>query len=922
MTGVGESTLQSSILSFWGKAQSTGEGHVEYHPIAFHSLDVAACLKAILNARPITRARAAALLSVNESDAMQLLITFTALHDIGKFGVAFQAKRPDLWPPVLGRFRPVANSTHTSDGYLLWEQVLAPDLIPRLWPEGAEVLRALAPSVFGHHGRPVVCPEVPAGNVVGVPSIAAAQLCASALVNLLQPYPVAAPASDDVSRLRIASWWVAGLITLADWIGSHEEWFAYELPDPNVDLSGNLQKYWFTTQERARIAVRAAGLVPPQPAPLRSFAELTKIDGKPSPAQVWSSTVPIPNGAVLIILEDVTGSGKTEAAQMLVHRLMSSQRASGAYWAMPTQATANAMYTRQNDAISALFADGSEQLPSIALAHGQARLNRRFRANVLGVSGIPVVSTASDSSDSELSSTAACAAFLADDRRTSLLADIGAGTIDQAILGILPSRFNTLRLFALSEKVLVIDEAHAYDAYVTKELEILLKFHAALGGSAIVLSATLAAVQRARLVEAWMDGVSDSERPSEKNGSEAYPLATVVSGTAGIIEETPLAAAPWSHRKVAVRFVHSEAAVIDEIVRGEQTGATIAWVRNSVGDCMQAARKLRDLGLDPIVFHARFAQCDRQAREREILELFGKQSKGVTSKRVVVATQVIEQSLDISFEMMFSDVAPIDLLIQRAGRLQRHAKVNGRRPTDRAPELVVLAPAMDNDPQKDWLKSLLPATAYVYNNTGVIWKTVNALTRSRCIETPGAPDRAGSVRRLVEDVYGDDEVPANLSMASDNAEGKNRAARATATYGTLVPGDGYTAYAHGWIDDIRVPTRLGKEQTVIRLARVVPNGGLVPWAEGDAEEDPLWKQWALSEVRVPMIYIPREAVADRLFSSTIDSVKQTWGKYEQDIAVLPLVAGEDRFWEGDLTVQKEGRTIRVIYSSRDGLSVG
>lgn len=912
---------QSCVLDFWGKARREPcEGCAEYHPVAFHLLDVAACLKRILEVRPITLSRGARLLGIPAPSALQFLVTFAALHDIGKFGIAFQAKRPDLWPKVLGEFNGAAKSFHTSDGYLLWDQVLAREVIPRLWPEGSEIISDIAPAIFGHHGSPVACPESVVRRVFGAQSIVAARACASALLDLLQPTPISVPSEPNFAHSRAASWWVAGLLTLSDWIGSNDNLFTYQLPDPNADLSTNLWEYWQVAQDRAATAVVQDGLVPPKSSALRSFTDLTNI-GEPTPAQKWASTVSIPGGPVLFVLEDVTGSGKTEAAQMLVHRLMASGHASGAYWAMPTQATANAMYERQGNAIANLF-DGSQgPRPSLALAHGQARLHRAFRASVLGGSGISGDKSDIESADAELPSGVACPAFLADDRRTSLLADIGAGTIDQAVLGVLPSRFNTLRLFALSEKVLVIDEAHAYDAYVTKELETLLKFHAALGGSAIVLSATLSADQRAKLVDAWVDGSSGGGEDAERPSNAAYPLATVVSGVTGSVEETPIDASIRSQRKVAVRFVHTEESVLDEIRQGAEAGATVAWVRNSVGDCMRAAQLLRELGLDPIVFHARFAQCDRQAREREILNLFGKDRKGTDPRGVVVATQVIEQSLDISFDMMFSDVAPIDLLIQRAGRLQRHPELNWRMPLGLKLELVVLAPRMEVDPPEDWLKALLPATAYVYNNTGVIWRTVRALTDAGCIETPGKIGCATSVRRLVEDVYGDDYVPDKLEAATIKSEGNASAARATATYGTLVLGDGYNAYAHGWVDDIRVPTRLGKEQTVVRLAHVMAGGGLAPWADGDTGEDPQWKRWALSEVRVPARYIPGDADADPVFSAAVAAIRQEWGKYEQGVPILPLIMASDGAWAGRLITQQRDRAIQVVYSRGDGLSV-
>jgi CRISPR-associated endonuclease/helicase Cas3 len=706
---------------------------------------------------------------------------------------------------------------------------------------------------------------------------------------------------------------------LADWIGSHEEWFPYTIPDPTVDLATALDSYWMLAKERAAHAVRCAGLYAPPLAQSKSFSSLTGI-AHPSPAQEWAEDVRIPETPTLFILEDVTGSGKTEAAQMLVHRLLCAGKGSGAYWAMPTQATANAMYSRQGDAIAALFADDSSTRPSLALAHGQARLNARFQKSVLNGTVSSAVTDMKDAADSELPSGAACAAFLADDRRTSLLADIGAGTIDQAILGVLPTRFNALRLFALSEKILIIDEAHAYDAYVSRELEVLLQFHSSLGGSAIVLSATLAKSQREGLIHAWLRG-SSQYNPDDVTLSMSYPLATVVARNTNVVEETPLDAAPRVRRSIAVRFVHSANSIIEEILRGQEIGATVAWVRNSVGDCLDAARELREKGLDPIVFHARFAQCDRQAREQEILHLFGPGQNGDGPKKVVIATQVIEQSLDISFEMMFSDVAPIDLLIQRAGRLQRHeARGSGRRRSN--PELVVLAPVMADDPPADWLKGLLPATAYIYGNTGVIWRTVRALVQTGHICSPGTAGEAASIRALIEAVYGNDYTPEHLEPITIKAEGEEKAARATANYSTLVPRDGYNAISAGWVNDVHASTRLGLEKTVIRLAMVQPNGSLAPWACVVGSDDPEWKQWALSEVRISKHFIPPDVMADSEYDGAIAVARKKWGKYEQDIPVLPLEIGADGVAAGEFRSRSnKERVIRVLYTTDDGLSI-
>jgi CRISPR-associated endonuclease/helicase Cas3 len=357
------------------------------------------------------------------------------------------------------------------------------------------------------------------------------------------------------------------------------------------------------------------------------------------------------------------------------------------------------MYTRQADAIDTLYVHGGVEKPSLVLAHGQQKLHHTFRSTVLreetqADDRPPGAVPARDGNDDELDSSVACPAFLADDRRAALLADVGVGTVDQAILGVLPSRFNTMRLVGLCEKVLIVDEAHAYDAYMGVEIQELLRFHAAFGGSAVILSATLSAKQRRSIVEAWADGVAGGGRLVTFGGglvpvSSEYPLATTVSA-AGLHEEK-IETASWSHRSVGVRLVHDIEHAIAHVLDAQARGGAVAWVRNTVDDCLDAAAQLSARGVDVLVFHARFAQGDRQDREAEVMRLFGRKARAEERRgRVLVATQVIEQSLDLDFDAMVSDLAPIDLLVQRAGRLWRHSeKRAAERPSELSMELVV-----------------------------------------------------------------------------------------------------------------------------------------------------------------------------------------------------------------------------------------
>jgi CRISPR-associated endonuclease/helicase Cas3 len=913
-------TSVRDVLSFWGKAQPEEGSRESYHPIAFHQLDVAAVANAMLEARPTSRARAAALLGLGEDEAHRLLVALVALHDLGKFTPYFQSKAPDCWPAALGELtsRWTTACRHTDDGYLLWRDVLAKLLIPRLWPDGEETLGILAPGLFGHHGRPIASgtPDDRRAKWRFVPeSLAAAIRCGELTIDLLLPDAIAA-APPTEERANSASWWIAGFITTADWIGSRVRWFPYggDASFERRDDEGALAQYWDYAKERARAAVRHEGIGSHESSTLRSLRDLTGIESA-SPLQGWAEETPLPAGPILVIVEDATGSGKTEAAQMLVHRLIASGRASGAYWAMPTQATANAMYGRHVGALEKLYSSSGRYRPSLILAHAQSRLHAGFSATVLASSeGVG----RRELSDEEGTSSAACNAFFADDRRAALLADIGIGTIDQAVLGVLPSKFNTMRLFGLSEKVLVVDEAHAYDAYVSVELEQLLRFHSALGGSAIVLSATLSEKQRASIVRAWQEGLNGGARRilaptlESKGGRSAYPLATIVASS-DVVIETPVGVARRSCRKIPVRFVHSVDNALAHLVGAVETGAAVAWVRNTVRDCLAAATMLRARGIEPIVFHARFAQGDRQRREAEVMKLFGKKSTPEQRRgRVLIATQVVEQSLDLDFDALVSDIAPVDLLIQRAGRLWRHKDRDPLRPHV-ARELVVLAPEIDASPPTDWITALLPGTARVYENANILWRTARVLAEKGEIDCPSG------LRELVESVYGSEEVADSLAGVTSRAEGKEKAKGLVAMYGTLKVGDGYQGDAAGWLDDLQTLTRLSDRQTIVaRLARGDDSGGITPWEQ---EGGPSWKVWALSEVRVDASRIKVGTEIAMEYRQAVERLRSEWTEYEKKVPVIPLVLGEDGAWGASLQVPGAKRAPHVRYSLEDGLRV-
>ncbi|MGH7117616.1 MAG: CRISPR-associated helicase Cas3', partial [Acetobacteraceae bacterium] len=499
---------------------------------------------------------------------------------------------------------------------------------------------------------------------------------------------------------------------------------------------------------------------------------------------------------------------------------------------------------------------------------------------------------------------AQCAAWIADDRRKVFLAEIGVGTIDQALLGVLPTRHAPLRLFGLSRRVLIVDEAHAYDAYMFEELRRLLAFHAALGGSAILLSATLTGRQRRNLAGAFRDTRTE---PSEPDSETAYPLAVVASTTG--IRRTTYPIAPELRRVVTLERVADVETAARAARNAAQSGAAVAWVRNAVDDAIEAADQLRAAGCEPLLFHARFAMGDRLAIEREVVRRFGKDSTPELRRgQVLVATQVIEQSLDLDFDLMLSDLAPADLIIQRAGRLWRHAR--GTRPLA-GPCLMLLTPEPVPDPPENWLGSELSRTGAVYGDHALLWRSARELLARGAIATPDG------IRPLIEAAYDSDAPgaePAGLQRATDRAKGKWLAARGAAWQNLLALDHPYERRTGLWEPDARTPTRLGDPQITVRLARL-DSGRVVPWCSAETHTS----AWSLSEVSVRVARLA-SAAPHPATDALVAAAKQDWPAWDREIPVLVLQPGADGKSQA-MGSKLDGSVVRVAYDRQKGLSM-
>lgn len=625
-----------SMRSAWGKFSAQGN---ESHHLAHHSADVAAVFLALLE-EPIWQQRAEAALGHGIClKQARCLSALAFLHDIGKLAPGFQAK---AWPAGHG----LRKLGHLQGGWY-WSSLAHLDGLAgaathmQRWDKMDEWLAAL----FSHHGRPVQMPaEGEAGKAFPVLPYYnwrdQESLLGRALLDWFPEVATHAPPLPHPAFLHF----FCGLLNLADWVASDRRAFPFE-PAFRMD-------YWHTARRRAELRIREIGLT--QSPPLRGRAEwrLISSHGEPRPAQ--KAVGHLPATERLILLEAETGSGKTEAALWRFATLIEAGAVDGLYFAVPTRAAARQLHQRVNAALQRMFATPPEAIlaiPGQAMA-GEARGRRLPDFEVLW--------------DDEQEKPARWAA---EHSARYLAARVAVGTVDQVALGGLQVKFAHLRGTALSRALLVIDEVHASDPYMTETQLALVESHLALGGHVLLMSATLgAAARRKWRGEATADLSADAALP--------YPAVWTSNGL------QPVPADPCATKTVQVA-AHSGWAGDDAARRALEAarqGARVLVIRNTVQRaqesfvaCQAAAPDLL-LAVNgiPTLHHSRFAAEDRALLDQAVEQAIGKCSP--SGGRIVIGTQTLEQSLDLCADLLITDLCPMDVLLQRIGRLHRHKR--------------------------------------------------------------------------------------------------------------------------------------------------------------------------------------------------------------------------------------------------------
>lgn len=650
------SELPDSVRRVWAKS-----GECFGHGLLAHLLDVAAVTEVILRLEPLTSRRMMArALGLGEEQALRWVAALAGLHDLGKAIPGFQAKWTEgrAFDEAAGlQFSPPA--VMRCDQHSRATAALLTPMLERVSGAPAMWCQHVVQAVSAHHGYHFTTMEVADAE----PSRFEPEAWRHARDTLLDVYwtvlaPAGVPQLLDCG-LPIVNW-VAGLTSAADWIASNPNWF------PLGERHDDVAAYHRHAMQLAEQALPQLGWHPWRSllvAPTSVDHLLPRIIGRPNVPprvlqQAGDELLRQVSGPALLLVEAPMGEGKTELAFLAHLRLQAANQHRGLYVALPTQATGNALFQRTTKFLDA-FSDGPMD---VQLVHGGAAMNDDLAA----LRGLGELRGVGDAPADTLSANAWFG-----QRSRPLLSPYGVGTVDQALYAVLNVKHHFVRLWGLSNRVVVLDEVHAYDTYTSGLIDTLLRWLKALDCSVVLMSATLPRSRCEALLKAW--GLTSA--PPEL----AYPRLLLV-------DEAGVRGAHVAARPLAPIALHGLGSDVEDLchaaVEQVRLGGCGALIVNTVSRAqalyVQLKQRLADQGLadtELLLFHARFPADDRQYLEGQVLQRFGSLVDRPV-RALLVATQVAEQSLDIDFDFMFSDLAPVDLLLQRAGRLHRHQRAN------------------------------------------------------------------------------------------------------------------------------------------------------------------------------------------------------------------------------------------------------
>lgn len=707
------------LYRLWGKTNEREKGYDvekwDYHPAICHMIDVGYVAEVWLDLNKLIMDRFCKLApGIPRDDLRKIIVTIVALHDLGKVHRNFQAKSELGWNSGYGSIGAKRPGDHSGFDHGCATAGIMAHVVSQTLPEWKRWQNAID-LVAAHHGKfytdtDLGRPRFQSLNVVLDQPVA---IIAVEVLSLIFDTPKELPPAPTSSGFGM---FLAGFASVADWFGSNSEVY----PFSKVSSVSDLQDYLaaLRSDRRAEKQLHDSGLIPTYRTENLNYGSLFPFlsTGTPlRPLQEKAQEIPFGEmpGSELVAVEAPMGMGKTEIALFLAARALSSGHADGIYFALPTQASSNALLERIGS-YAEHVRDPDREI-SIAMAHGGSRYNKEFqktreRTRKLQMELERVRANHGTNGDQIAVPSEVIAPSWLQSSKRALLASIGVGTIDQAMLGAISVKHAFVRLFALAGKVVVFDEIHAYDSYMNVVIEHLLRWLHVLDAKVILLSATLPRTLRERLIATYTESRLADEVPPEQ---EPYPQI-VHCDVGGGIQRFDLDQDKGSHEETSNRPINIaviESSLEDRTQRGAlqaieliRSGGCVAWIRNTVREAQEAWETVVELVRDSeggedvevVLLHARYVRADRNKIEENLVSVLGRDPKPKRpSRMIVIATQVIEQSVDIDFDAMISDLAPVDLLLQRAGRLWRHERGTAERQGHTERTLHVLVPNAD-----------------------------------------------------------------------------------------------------------------------------------------------------------------------------------------------------------------------------------
>ncbi len=518
---------------------------------------------------------------------------------------------------------------------------------------------------------------------------------------------------------------LTGLVVIADWIASNPDAFPMVVAGTQEErICAGMQATDLTGPWRGKVV---EGDVDKQYQSSFGWPEFYR--ARSVQAAMVEAAKEI-TGPSLIILEAETGVGKTEAALAAAHVIANATDAQGIYFAAPTMATANGLLERTIAWAKNTTESGA--VSSLYLAHSKNQLAQPYQE--LRFQGI--------GEDGPVGDNVVASSWMSG-RRRGLLSNVVVGTVDQVLMMALRQRYSMLRHVALAGKIIIFDEVHAFDTYTSDYLETTLEWLAEYGVTVIMMSATLPPERRNALVKAF-SGQDITE------SSNAYPLITVASESG----QRSLAPEPSPTNLEATMEVIDDSVDSLQQRMGDvlEDGGVALIICNTIARAQETYSALKQSYPDEVeLHHAGFMAWERSEKEDRLRGELGPDAHrgaGRPDRKIVVATQVAEQSLDIDADVLVTDIAPMDLIIQRIGRLHRHNRPEADRP-QRVREPKVLVRGIESQ------------TPYPVLNSGAEAIYGAKVLLSTILHLPTTFKRPDDVAVLVRQVYdSEQDIPA------------------------------------------------------------------------------------------------------------------------------------------------------------------